>query len=283
MREKKRRNQDGSVVTYLQLVENRRVEGKTRQRVLCTLVRADDPKLRADLGRLASPGSKCATYAWSEDVYGAGFEEVELHDLYRALDELCEKKEALEQGWFARHRDPFTDTDLLYFDTTSTYLEGVPPEDLAQFGYSRDKRGDRRQLALGVVVTRDGLPVAHLLLPVNTADPAAFREALSYLREVLGMTRAVLCCDRGMVLERNLDAMREAGLPYIVATRLRGSTLVTEEVLARAGRYEEVAENLRVKEVNVDGAEDRYIVCLNPLRAEEDRRNRDGILAHLEE
>ncbi len=348
VREKKRRNQDGSVVTYLQLVENKRVEGKTRQRVLCTLGRADDPKLRADLGRLvstarryaeeealvvdestrvetktwgehlvwgrlweetlgpvlrealfperlakavylmvlgrlAAPKSKCATYSWAHDVYGAGFEEVELHDLYRALDELCAKKEAIEQGWFDRHRDLFTDTDLLYFDTTSTYLEGVHPEDLAQFGYSRDKRGDRRQLALGVVVTRDGLPVAHLVLPGNTADPAAFREALDYLQRVLGVRRAVLCCDRGMVSEGNLEALREAGLPYIVATRLRGSTLVTEEVLARAGRYEEVAENLRVKEVKLDGAEDRYIVCLNPLRAEEDRRNREGILAHLEE
>jgi len=348
VREKKRRNQDGSVVTYLQLVENKRVEGKTRQRVLCTLGRADDPKLRADLGRLvstarryaeeealvvdsstrvetktwgehlvwgrlweetlgpvlgealfperlaqavylmvlgrlSSPGSKCATYAWSEDVYGAGFAEVELHDLYRALDVLAEKKGVVERGWFARHRDLFTDTDLLYFDTTSTYLEGVHPEGLAAFGYSRDKRSDRRQLALGVILTRDGLPVAHLVLPGNTADPPAFREALSYLREVLGVTRAILCCDRGMVSEANLEAMREAGLPYIVATRLRGNTLVTEEVLAQAGPYQAVAENLQVKEVRLEDVDDRYIVCLNPLGAEEDRRNREGILAHLEE
>jgi len=348
VREKRRRNQDGSVVTYLQLVENKRVEGKTRQRVLCTLGRADDPKLRADLGRLVStarryaeeqalvvdestrvetktwgphlvwgrlweetvgpllretlfpeplaqavylmvlgrlvePGSKCATYAWAEDVYGAGFEEVELHDLYRALDVLAEKKEDLERGWFARHRDLFTDTDLLYFDTTSTYLEGVHPEGLAHFGYSRDKRKDRRQLALGVVVTRDGLPVAHLVLPGNTADPAAFREALSYLQRVLGVTRAVLCCDRGMVSEGNLQAMREAGLPYIVATRLRGNKRVTDEVLRQAGRYHVVADNLRVKEVKIEDACDRYLVCLNPLGAEEDRRNRDGIVAHLAE
>jgi len=348
VRGKHRRNQDGSVVTYLQLVENKRVEGKTRQRVLCTLGRADDPKLRADLGRLvstarryaeeealvvdastraetktwgehlvwgrlweetlgpvlaealfpeplaqavylmvlgrlSSPGSKCATYAWSGDVYGAGFADVALHDLYRALDLLAEKKEALEQGWFARRRDLFTDTDLLYFDTTSTYLEGVRPEGLAAFGYSRDKRSDRRQLALGVVVTRDGLPVAHLLLPGNTADPAAFREALAYLREALGVTRAILCCDRGMVSEGNLQAMREAGLPYIVATRLRGNKRVTDEALRQAGRYHVVADNLRVKEVKLADAHDRYIVCLNPLGAEEDRRNREGILAHLAE
>ncbi len=348
VREKKRRNQDVSVATYLQLVENKRVEGRTRQRVLCTLGRADDPKLRADLGRLVStarryaeeealvvdastrmetktwgphlvwgrlwretlgpilegelfperlaravylmvlgrlsaPRSKYATFAWAEDVYGAGFEELELHDLYRALDLLAEKKESLERAWFSQHRNLFTDTDLLYFDTTSTYLEGAHPEGLAAFGYSRDKRSDRRQLALGVVLTREGLPVPHLVLPGNTADPEAFREALSYLREVLGVSRAILCCDRGMVSEKNLAAMREAELPYIVATRLRGSKLVTDEVLRQAGRYEEVAENLQVKEVNLKEEEDRYIVCLNPLGAEEDRRNREGILAHLEE
>lgn len=174
------------------------------------------------LGRLSEPGSRCAAYAWAEDVYGAGFEAPKLHDLYRALDLLAKNKEAIERGWFARHQDLFTDTDLVYFDTTSTYLEGTHPEGLAQLGYSRDKRKDRRQLALGVVLTRGGLPVAHLLLPGNTADPATFREALSYLREVLGVTRAVLCCDRGMVSEGNLQAMREAGLPYLVATRLQG-------------------------------------------------------------
>lgn len=63
VRHKHRRNRDGSVVTCLQLVENKWVEGRTRQRVLCILGRADNPKLRADLGRLSSPGSKCSICA----------------------------------------------------------------------------------------------------------------------------------------------------------------------------------------------------------------------------
>ena len=45
IREKRRTNKDGSTVTYLQLVENRRVGDKVRQRVLCTLGRLDDPTL----------------------------------------------------------------------------------------------------------------------------------------------------------------------------------------------------------------------------------------------
>jgi len=348
IREKRRINKDGTVVTYLQLVENRRVEGKTRQRVLCTLGRVDDPTLpkrleglvetasryaeaerlvlsrgvrvrtatwgphlvwgrlwRETVGpivervltherlskavylmvlhRLCDPGSKRACFRFGEDVYGAGFEALGLHDLYRALDLLSQGKEEIERAWLGRIRDLFTDLELVYFDTTSTYLEGTHPEELASFGYSRDKRPDKRQLALGVVVTQEGLPVAHLLLPGRTADPAALGEAIAYLGEELGLGRVVVCCDRGMVSQGNLVALREAGLSYIVAIRMRREKGISEAVLAHPGRWREVAENLKVKEVPVPGEEDRYILCYNPLGAEEDRRAREAIVAYLAE
>jgi hypothetical protein len=347
IREKKRRNQDGSVTVYLQLVENRRVDGKTRQRVLATLGRTDDPRLRAGLGslvetasryaeierirltdaahaetrtwgaalvwgrlwaetfgpiltdagltdrqanavylmvlqRLVDPGSKCAALRFADDVYGAPFDGLELHDLYRSLDVLAETKEAIEASWFARQRDLFTDTDLLYFDTTSTYVEGSHPEELAAFGYSRDHRGDRRQVGLGVVLTREGLPVAHIILPGNTADPAAFRVAIDYLQKSLGVSRMILCCDRGMVSEENLEALRDAGMPYLVATKLRRNK-AAQEGLCQPGRYHVVAGNLEVKEVSVSDATDRYIVCRNPEAVETDRQEREAIVAALEE
>jgi len=348
IREKRRTNKDGSVVTYLQLVESRRVEGKTRQRVLCTLGRLDDPTLPRRLRgiletasryaeaerlvlsrgvkvktaswgphlvwgrlwqttvgpvveevlgserfskavylmvlhRLCAPGSKVACFHFAQDVYGAGFEELGLHDLYRALDALEEGKEEIERRWLSRVRDLFTDLELVYFDTTSSYVEGSHPEELVSFGYSRDKRPDRRQLALGVVVTREGIPVAHLVLPGRTADPEAFREAISHLEKKLGLRRVVVVCDRGMVSKGNLAALKEAGLSYIVAIRMRKEKELAQAVLSHPGRYRKVAENLRVKEVPVSGEEDRYILCYNPYRAEEDRRAREAIIAYLEE
>ena len=348
IRKKRRTNKDGTVVTYLQLVENRRVEGKVRQRVLCTLGRTDDPTLPKRLNalvetasryaelerlvlsegvkvrtatwgphlvwgrvweetvgpvvegalgkgkaakavylmvlhRLCDPGSKVKCMEFAKDVYGAGFEGLKLHDLYRALDSLVGVKEEIERGWLARVRDLFTELSLVYFDTTSTYLEGTHPEELVSLGFSRDRRPDRRQLCLGVVVTREGIPVAHLLLPGRTADPVAFREAISYLVEGLGLSRVVICCDRGMVSEGNLRALRDEGLSYIVAIRMRRSKALAELILSRAGRYREVAGNLKVKEVKVPGEEDRYILCYNPFRAEEDRVARERIVAQLEE
>jgi hypothetical protein len=290
IREKKRHNQDGSVTTYLQLVENRRVDGKSRQRVLATLGRADDPRLCKGLGslietanryaklesilltkrahvetkiwgaqlvwdhlwsetfepilksaglrkrqrdavylmvlqRLVDPGSKCAALRFRDEVYGVSFEDVRPHDLYRTLDRLAETKEAIAAGWFARHRDLFTDTDLLYFDTTSTYVERTHPDGMAAFGYSRDHRGDRRQVGLGVVMTRQGLPVAHVVFPGNTADPFAFRLALQTVQQTLGVTRVMLCCDRGMVTEENLEALQDAGTRlYSRSSPIRGAT-----------------------------------------------------------
>lgn len=232
------------------------------------------------LHRLVDPESKCAAFRFADDVYGASFERLGLHDLYRALDQLAEAKEAVEKGWFARHRDLFTDTDLLYFDTTSTYVEGSHPEELAGFVYSRDHRSDRRQVGLGVVMTRGGLPVAHVILPGNTADPSAFRSAIEHLRETLGVGRVMLCCDRGMVSEENLQVLRDAGMPYLVATKLRRAKTV-QAVLSQPGRYQVVADNLEVKEADLADGGDRYIICRNPEAVEADRREREAIVEML--
>ena len=62
---------------------------------------------------------------------------------------------------------------------------------------------------------------------------------------------------------------------------MRKQKEVTSKVLARAGRYQEVAENLRVKEVRVDDR--RYIVCLNPEEADKEARERESIIKALED
>ena len=119
-----------------------------------------------------------------------------------------------------------------------------------------------------------------MILPGNTADPAAFRTAIEYLRATLGVGRVMLCCDRGMVSEENLQALRGAGMPYLVATKLRRAK-TAQAVLSQPGRYQVVADNLEVKEVDLADVEDRYIVCRNPEAVEADRREREAIVEML--
>ena len=58
---------------------------------------------------------------------------------------------------------------------------------------------------------------------------------------------------------------------------MRRQKEVGEEVLSRAGRYQEVAPNLMVKEVRIDDR--RYVVCLNPEEAQKGATSREAILS----
>jgi hypothetical protein len=234
------------------------------------------------VSRLVMPRSELGTYAWlQEKVYAPEWQGLELHHLYRSLDFLAEHMGAVEEGLFARVRDLFSlQVKLVLFDTTSTYFEGRGPEGLAQLGYSRDKRPDRGQVIIGVLMTGEGLPVAHYLFPGNTADIGAFRQAVADVRGRFPLEgEVVIVADRGVVAETLLQALEAEGQGYIVGIPLH-KWRAAGKVLARPGRYHEVADNLWVKEVWLDGQ--RYILCYNPQREPEDARRRAEIVAELE-
>jgi hypothetical protein len=233
------------------------------------------------LNHLVQPDSKLGAYEWlKKEVYWPPFTSLELHHLYRALDLLAEHIKLIEEALFLTGRDLFSlDVDLVFFDTTSTYFEGQGPEGLAKRGYSRDKRPDLKQIIIGIVMSREGIPIAHHVFPGNTADIAAFKFAVADLRKRFAVRRVVVVADRGVVSEPLLKALDDEEIGYIVGIPLR-KWKAAKSVLRRGGRYHKVEDNLMVKEVWEDGK--RYIICHNPEREEEDTRKRAAILAILQ-
>lgn len=233
------------------------------------------------LQRLLAPGSDRAGVKWAETVHARGFETLRLPHYYRALRVLWEKKVPIEQALYAKGLDLFNQPlDLVFFDTTSLYFEGRGPEGLARLGKSKDHRPDHPQVILGILMRRDGLPIACEVWPGNTADVTRLTVIAELLRKRFAIQRVVVVCDRGMVSAKNLAALEALGFQSIVGVKMRGGREVRDEVLARAGRYQLVRENLQVKEVQVEDR--RYIVCFNPEEAAKDRADREQILATLE-
>ena len=232
------------------------------------------------LQRFLEPGSDLRGSKWVETVEAEGFEDLRLAHFYRTVGQLWRWRERIERHLYQRGRDLFNqDLDLVFFDTTSTYFEGMGWEGWAKRGKSRDHRPDHLQLVVGVVMRRDGLPVSCEIWPGNTADVKTLVPIVERLRKRFGIRRVVLVCDRGMVSAANLRALEKARYQYIVGMKMRRLLEVREEVLGRAGRYREVRHNLHVKEVWVE--ERRYVVCFNPERAQKDRRDREAILQGL--
>ncbi len=214
-----------------------------------------------------------------------GFEDIELQHLYRCVGFLNEVHHELERELYMRDRDLFNQAlDLVFIDTTSTYGYCKKPSALRRRGLSRDKRPELPQVIIAVAVDAQGWPIAWETLPGNTMDVHAFPWVVDALRRRFQIRRVIVVADRGKVSTKNLELVKdnaEAPFQFIVGCRMRWIKEVDEEVLACAGRYQTVSENLKVKEVLIEGR--RYIVCLNEQERLRDAAARQAILAKLEE
>lgn len=234
------------------------------------------------INRLMEPSSKHAMVMsdWlEEDIYLPDSEGIRLHHLYRGLDFLEECKEELEEELFWQSRNLFNrKLDMVFYDTTSTYVEGEGEDDFWQYGYSRDHRSDRKQVVIGLATDKDGMPITSSVFPGNTMDMITVETMLKHL-EKFDIKSCLFVCDRGMVSEENLNKLEQAGYGYLVGVKLRQLKEVRDQVLPVRGRYHKVADNLKVKEVRLQGK--RYVICLNEREAKRDREIRETILNAL--
>ena len=155
-----------------------------------------------------------------EELLGVAPEKVHTDRLYEALDRLLPHKETIEKHLRRRFGELFElKCDLLLYDVTSTYFEGeAAANPLAQRGYSRDSRGDRPQVCIGLVVTEEGFPLGYEVFAGNTHDSTTVKTIIEALEKKYGSLNRVWVMDRGMVSEENLKFLRERGGQYIVGT-----------------------------------------------------------------
>jgi hypothetical protein len=236
------------------------------------------------LQRLCEPGSDLQGSEWLHTVQCDGFERIALHHMYRTVGWLSEVRDDLEKDLFFKDRDLFSQTlDLVFIDTTSTFIYRTEDSALRRRGYSRDRMPDCPQVVICLAVDQRGWPIAWDLLPGNTADTVAFVAMIKKMRERFSIRRVVVVADRGMISKDTialLEGHAEAPFEFILGCKMRRQKEVSEEVLSRAGRYHKVADNLDVKEVVVDGR--RYVVCRNPIEVKKDAAAREAILVKLQ-
>jgi len=282
------------------LLEGRRLD-PAAERVLFALV----------ANRALAPSSKLAAARWiCEDVHIEGLAETTDDACYRAMDWLLEVQGELEREVYHKVANLLNlEVDLLFFDTTSTYFEldeadepvardergellaagdeGEPePEPARRVGFrsrgiSKDHRKELPQVVIGMAVTREGIPVRVWSWSGSTADSALIRQVKADLGDWT-LSRVVWVADRGFASAENRRFLRRGGGHYILGEKMRSGSAEAKAALSRAGRYQEVAGNLQVKEVRIAEGE-RFVVCYNPQGAERDAAVRARLLARLGE
>ncbi len=230
------------------------------------------------VNRLCDPQSKLACMDWKEAIYEPQWDDIKLHDLYFGLDWLEKSKGRVEVQIFNRTRNLFShNVDLILFDTTSVsyWGEGNTAPALLKRGHAKNKRNDLKQLIVGLLMTRDGMPIGHEVFPGNQVDVVSFSHVVTKLKERFNLGRIIWVCDRGMISKSNLDVLEGLKQEYIIGVKMRQLEGGFKAVLLDDHHtgYTKLSNNLfvKVKELN----NRRYIVCYNPEQAEIDATNRE--------
>lgn len=180
------------------------------------------------LNRLIAPGSELATRNWVPktalpDILGADNCALGWKTLYKHLDRLHELRREIENSLADKERNLFNlDDSILLYDLTSTFFEGQCLKNTqAQYGYSRDKRFDCKQVVVGLVLNKDRFPNAHEVFDGNRNDTTTLDDMLDVLDARAGGKREgrTVVVDRGMSSKENLATIRRRGCHYMVATR----------------------------------------------------------------
>jgi hypothetical protein len=227
--------------------------------------------------RLIDPGSEWRLHRqWFDasamaDLLESDFALAEKNTLYRCLDKLVEHKDALNKFLVRRWGELFgAKFDVLLYDLTSTYFETDEdhgPDDLRQYGYSRDKRGDCRQVVIALIVTPEGFPLSYEVMSGDTADSTTLSGFLDRIKHRYGQANRIWVMDRGIPTEDSLAKMRSIGASYLVGTPKGRLNKLEQSFLGQP--WAKVRDGVQVKRLATD--EDVYVLAQSDARIGKER------------
>lgn len=241
------------------------------------------------LARFCAPSSELQiAESWFEksaldDLLGVPIDKINDDRLYRSLDALLPYKDDLCRHLQKRYGELFGSTfDFLFYDITSTYFEGTAKSNpQAKRGYSRDSRPDCPQVCIGLVTTKEGLPLAYEVFDGNRTDVTTTQEMVEIMEVKYGKANRVWVMDRGMVSEDNLDYLRSTGAHYLVGTPKSMLKKFEQQFLEQ--NWQEVQNGVEVKLCSDPGkADELFILCRSPGRKEKENAILNRFVVRLE-
>ena len=219
-----------------------------------------------------------------EDLLGVRWESVDKDRLYRAHDKVLPFKEEIERHLKERFSTLFdAEYDLMLYDVTSTYFEGEANRNpQAQRGYSRDHRSDCKQVCIGLVVTRTGLPVAYEVFAGNRSDVTTVEGIVESMEAKYGKAHRIWVLDRGMVNPENLEFIQEREGRYIVGTP-KAMLKQYEQSLLDERDWTQVQDGLEVKTCASPEGQETFILCRNQARREKEKAMHERFEKRIEE
>lgn len=192
-------------------------------------------------------------------------------------------KEAVEKHLVKRLGELFEiDYDLLLYDITSTYFEGVADPEIAKRGYSRDHRPDCVQVNIALVVTREGMPLGYEIFSGNTTDVTTVQQMVEGMEKRFGKVNRVWVMDRGMVSAKNIAWLNATGRRYVIGTA-RTELRQWEKQIAEKTDWHRIREDIEVKICRGPEGNETFLLCRSASRMEKEKAMHERFSKRIEE
>ena len=218
-----------------------------------------------------------------EDLLGVSSEHIYDERLYRALDRVVVHKEAIEKHLVKRLGELFAlDYDLLLYDVTSTYFEGVGDPAIAERGYSRDHRPDCVQINVALVVTREGMPLGYEIFSGATTDVTTVKQIVESMEKRFGKVNRVWVMDRGMVSAKNIAWLNATKRRYVIGTARSELRRFSKELSERTD-WRQIRQDVEVKICHGPDGSETFLLCRSARRMEKEQAMHERFSKRIEE
>lgn len=204
------------------------------------------------LARIVEPGSKRSAQKLLSAFLGAQYS---LTTIYSALPGFACFQDVVEQKLTAFAKTHLgCDFRFVLYDITTLYFETFTEDRLRKAGFSKDNKPGQPQILVGLVVETNGFPLSFSLFEGNTFEGKTLIPVILKFKEKHHVDNFTVVADAAMISRKNIMALRQAGLNYIVGARLGNASLAVITDVHRALR-------------RIDGAclkiptEDGFLIC----------------------
>ncbi len=243
------------------------------RRLVCLMIAA----------RIIAQGSKLSIIQWLKDaaadsVFGFSRADLDVEDLYAAMDRLLERQSDIQKQLAARS---LSDGCLVFYDLTSTYFEGEHCL-IARFGYNRDGKKGKLQVVIGMTADTQGHPVGIEVFEGNTKDSETMEDKIKELKENYGLEEVIFVGDRGVSTIGNLEKLQAAGFRHISALTHKAILKKIEEKSSplQIGLFD--AQRI-VEVIDPDDPRTRLCLCKNEETARRETATRAALMKKTED
>ncbi len=224
------------------------------------------------VARLVEPVSKLDSLRVLADL---GRKPVAKNRLYRCLTRAAGRdyREKVSRICF-RHSGK-QDLSLVLYDVTTLYFEIQKEDDYRKPGLSKERRLEP-QIVIGLLVNRNGFPLALTSFTGNTAETKTILPVIQSFQKSYGLKAVTVVADAAMMNQTNLKTLAIAGYRYVIGSRLTKVPYDLAEYRRKKGG--ELADG-EIVTVEHEDEDYRVVYQYREKRAALDRQNLEKQLA----